>query len=148
MGRVAPRISLNGLAALARDPRERGAGRLPAGGGEMSTASIGKPQLVNGGGEVLWFLGTLARMKLDGKQTGGRFSLWEATAPHGAAPPLHSHPQDETFFILEGEITPWIVEPEMLDGDGDPRVDEDVLPALWPFFFSRPAAPRTPSASS
>ena len=86
----------------------------------MSTATVGKPQIVCGGGEVLWFLGTLARMKLNGKQTGGRFSLWEATAPHGAAPPLHSHPQDETFFILEGEITAWIVEPEMLDGGGDP----------------------------
>ena len=75
---------------------------------------------MNGSGELLWFLGTLARMKLDGKQTAGRFSLWEATVPYGAAPPLHSHPQDETFFILEGEITAWIVEPAMLDDDGNP----------------------------
>lgn len=63
--------------------------------------------------ERLWFLGTLARMKLDGRQTAGRFSLWEGELPHGAAPPLHSHPQDETFYVLDGELTAWLVEPEL-----------------------------------
>lgn len=79
--------------------------------------STAEPQVSDGGGELLWFLGTLARMKLDGRQTGGRFALWEGTLPHNAAPPLHSHPQDETFYLLEGEITAWIVEPEMVDSD-------------------------------
>ncbi len=72
--------------------------------------------------EPLWFLGTLARIKLDGRQTGGRFALWEAILPHAAAPPLHSHPQDETFYVLEGEVTAWVVEPEMASDDGDPPV--------------------------
>ncbi|MHB8531370.1 MAG: cupin domain-containing protein [Solirubrobacteraceae bacterium] len=63
--------------------------------------------------EMLWFLGTLGRMKLDGRQTGGRFALWEGVLPHGAAPPLHSHPQDETFYLLEGELTVWLVEPDL-----------------------------------
>jgi quercetin dioxygenase-like cupin family protein len=58
--------------------------------------------------EPLWFLGTLVRMKLTGEQTGGRFALWEGVLPHGAAPPLHSHPQDETFVVLEGEMTAWV----------------------------------------
>jgi mannose-6-phosphate isomerase-like protein (cupin superfamily) len=79
--------------------------------------SIAEPQVSDGGGELLWFLGTLARMKLEGRQTGGRFALWEGTLPHNAAPPLHSHPQDETFYLLEGEITAWIVEPEMADSE-------------------------------
>jgi len=70
--------------------------------------------------ERLWFLGTLARMKLDGRDTGGRFALWEGTLPHGAAPPLHSHPQDETFYVLDGEITAWLVEPELAGDRGDP----------------------------
>jgi quercetin dioxygenase-like cupin family protein len=65
------------------------------------------------GSEDLWFLGTLARMKLEGWQTGGRFGLWEGVLPHGAAPPLHSHPQDETFYVLDGELTAWLVEPEL-----------------------------------
>ena len=72
------------------------------------------------GVENLWFLGTLARMKLDGGQTGGRFALWEAELPQGAAPPLHSHPQDETFYLLEGELTAWLVEPELADESHGP----------------------------
>ncbi len=70
--------------------------------------------------EQLWFLGTLARMKLDGQQTGGRFALWDGVLPHGAAPPLHSHPQDETFYVIEGELTAWLVEPELADDQADP----------------------------
>ncbi len=72
------------------------------------------------GGETLWFLGTLARMKLEGRHTGGRFSLWEAVLPHGAAPPLHSHPQDETLYVLEGELTAWIVPGELAADQHDP----------------------------
>jgi quercetin dioxygenase-like cupin family protein len=69
------------------------------------------------GGENLWFLGTLVRMKLEAAQTGGRFSLWENVLPHGAAPPLHSHRQDETFYVLDGELTVWLVELEAAGGD-------------------------------
>ena len=63
--------------------------------------------------EPLWFLGTLVEVKLDGSQTGGRFSIQEALLPRGAAPPLHSHPQDETFYVLEGDVTFWIVPLEL-----------------------------------
>ncbi|MDQ6818711.1 MAG: cupin domain-containing protein [Actinomycetota bacterium] len=83
-------------------------------------ASIPEPRVVSSGGEVLWFLGTLARMKLDGQQTGGRFALWEGVLPHGAAPPLHSHPQAETLYILEGEVTAWLVEPGLADDQSEP----------------------------
>jgi quercetin dioxygenase-like cupin family protein len=72
------------------------------------------------GGELLWFLGTLARLRLTGEETGGRFSLWEGVLPRGAAPPLHSHPQDETFYLIEGEVTAWIIDADQLDGDSDP----------------------------
>jgi quercetin dioxygenase-like cupin family protein len=58
--------------------------------------------------EPLWFLGTLARVLLDGEQTGGTFAAFEVLFPAGAAPPLHSHPQDETFYILDGEVTVWV----------------------------------------
>jgi quercetin dioxygenase-like cupin family protein len=74
----------------------------------MSATAAARPQVVAAGGEALWFLGTLARVKLAGEQTGGRFALWEGVLPHGAAPPLHSHPQDETFYVLEGELTAWV----------------------------------------
>src|SRR5581483_10450767 len=90
--------------------------RRPAGG--MSNA-VG--QVVVRGEDPLWFLGTVARLKLDGAETGGRFALWEGVLPHGAAPPLHSHPQDETFYVLEGEVTAWIVEPELAEDQHDPQ---------------------------
>jgi quercetin dioxygenase-like cupin family protein len=48
-----------------------------------------------------------------GEHTGGRFALWEGALPHGAAPPLHSHPQDETLCLIDGKITAWLVEPEL-----------------------------------
>ena len=81
--------------------------------------AVAEAQVINEDGEVLWFLGTLARVKLDGRRTGGRFALWEGVLPQGAAPPLHSHLQDETFYIIEGEVTAWIVEPELAAGDGE-----------------------------
>jgi quercetin dioxygenase-like cupin family protein len=81
------------------------------------------PTVVAAGSEPLWFLGTLARIKLDSNQTAGRFGLFEVVLPHGAAPPLHSHPQDETFYVLDGEVTAWLVEPER-------AADED-LPPAW-----------------
>jgi quercetin dioxygenase-like cupin family protein len=65
-----------------------------------------EPQVVTTS-EPSWFLGTLVRPKLTGTQTGGRFALWEGVLPRGAAPPLHTHPQDETFYVLEGSVTVW-----------------------------------------
>ena len=58
-----------------------------------------------GDGERLWFLGTLATIKLPGEATDGRFSLIEFLFPRHASPPLHTHPQDETYFVLEGRMT-------------------------------------------
>jgi len=73
------------------------------------------PRVVDSWGR-LWFLGTLVRPKLSGRDTGGRFALWEADLPHGAAPPLHSHPQDETLYVRDGDLTVWVVEPELAEG--------------------------------
>jgi quercetin dioxygenase-like cupin family protein len=87
---------------------------------ERAQAELPEARIVSGDEEVLWFLGTLARMKLEGSQTGGRFALWEGVFPRGAAPPLHSHPQDETFYVLDGELTAWLVEPELAAEREDP----------------------------
>ena len=82
----------------------------------MSAAPLGTVVLR---ADPLWFLGTLVRVRLDGRQTGGRFSLMELVLPRGAAPPLHSHPQDETITVLEGELTAWIVEPALAADAGE-----------------------------
>lgn len=71
----------------------------------MSTTTLG-PHVATSS-EPLWFLGTLVRPKLTGAQTGGRFALWEGILPRGASPPMHSHPQDETFYVLEGKVLIW-----------------------------------------
>lgn len=92
---------------------------MSAAGTREDEALSAEPRVVSEG-EQLWFLGTLAQMKLDGPQTGGAFALWEGTLPHGAAPPLHSHPQDETFYLLEGEVTAWLVEPELTADQASP----------------------------
>jgi len=82
----------------------------------MTATAAARAQVVAAGADPIWFLGTVARMKLTGDDTGGRFALWEGVLPHGAAPPLHSHPQDETFYLLDGELTAWLVAPEEADG--------------------------------
>jgi quercetin dioxygenase-like cupin family protein len=58
-----------------------------------------------GEGERLWFLGTFATIKIPGEATEGRFALIEFLFPHGASPPLHTHPQDESYVVLEGRLT-------------------------------------------
>jgi quercetin dioxygenase-like cupin family protein len=68
--------------------------------------------------EPQWFLGTLVRPKLTGADTGGRFALWEGLMPRNAAPPLHTHPEDETFYVIEGRVTVWAVEDDATDGMG------------------------------
>ena len=61
-----------------------------------------------GHGEAWWFLGTLATIKISGEQSGERLAIFESLLPREAAPPLHTHPQDETFYLLEGEMTVWL----------------------------------------
>ena len=59
-----------------------------------------------------WMQGILWSMLADAKDTGGRWSMMEQLLPRGSGPPPHKHLwSDETFYILEGEIT------FMLEGD-------------------------------
>ena len=45
-------------------------------------------------------------MLATGEQTGGAYCLAEATVPPGGGPPPHFHTrEEETFYVLEGEIT-------------------------------------------
>jgi quercetin dioxygenase-like cupin family protein len=58
-----------------------------------------------GEGERLWFLGTLATIRVPGEAVDGRFALIEFLFPRHTSPPLHTHPQDESYFVLEGRLT-------------------------------------------
>lgn len=56
-------------------------------------------------GERRWFLGTLATIRVAGEAVGGRFALIEFLFPHHASPPRHTHPQDESYVVLDGCLT-------------------------------------------
>jgi quercetin dioxygenase-like cupin family protein len=58
----------------------------------------------SGEGEQLWFLGTLAIIRVPGEAVEGRFSLVEFVFRKHTSPPLHTHPQDESYLVLEGQI--------------------------------------------
>src|SRR5436305_1178773 len=56
-----------------------------------------------GEGERLWFLGTLATIRVGADAADGRFTLIEFLLPHGASPPRHTHPQDESYGVPEAQ---------------------------------------------
>lgn len=65
-----------------------------------------------GGGSLrdsFWYTGWLLTFLATGDQTQGRFALIDAFTRKGNCPPRHIHRnEDESFYILEGEITAWI----------------------------------------
>ncbi|MEA2311351.1 MAG: hypothetical protein QOE28_1319 [Solirubrobacteraceae bacterium] len=58
-----------------------------------------------GEGEALWFLGTLAIVRVSGGAVDDRFAVIEFLFPRNASPPLHTHPQDESYIVLDGRLT-------------------------------------------
>jgi quercetin dioxygenase-like cupin family protein len=60
-----------------------------------------------------------ANVLLHGEQTSGRLSVTELVVPPGAGPPLHTHDFDETFYLLEGELTFQIEEALVTKGAGE-----------------------------
>jgi quercetin dioxygenase-like cupin family protein len=62
-------------------------------------------------GSSVWSLGCLFTVLADSEETGGRFALIESLSPKGAEPPRHIHSrEDETFYVLEGQITFYVGE--------------------------------------
>ena len=59
-----------------------------------------------GEGHTIVVVGDVYRFLATGKDTNGKYALWEAIVPPGGGPPPHVHSREEEgFFILEGEIT-------------------------------------------
>ena len=57
-----------------------------------------------GEGRSLWVLGELVTYKTTSEQTGGAYSLFEATTQPGGGVLSHvQHREDEAFYVLEGE---------------------------------------------
>ena len=60
--------------------------------------------LAPGEGEKFSVLDAVFTTKATGKDTKGAWTLYEITDTAGNGPPLHTHPWDEAFYILEGEL--------------------------------------------
>ena len=68
---------------------------------------------------AIWFLGALSRVRVSGAQTGGAFALADHFARSGNASPVHVHDlDDETFFVLDGELRVFAGEEEHAAGPG------------------------------
>jgi quercetin dioxygenase-like cupin family protein len=53
-----------------------------------------------------WFAGSLLHWPLTSADTDGTLALGHAVVRPGGEPPLHVHArEDETFYMLDGEIT-------------------------------------------
>ncbi|MBJ7604647.1 MAG: cupin domain-containing protein [Candidatus Dormibacteraeota bacterium] len=69
---------------------------------------LGPLAQTNAEAEALWCLGELQAVLAAGEQTGDGVSLVEHEALAGHSPPWHRQPgDDETFYVLEGEMTFW-----------------------------------------
>ncbi len=70
-------------------------------------ATLGVPLLTNRNKKnSYWYIGHLMSLLITSKQTGGSYALLRATERRGFEPPPHTHTkEDETFLILEGEVS-------------------------------------------
>ena len=59
-----------------------------------------------GEGKSVAVVGDVYRFLATGDDTQGRYAMWEAIVPPGGGPPPHEHSrEEESFYVLEGEIT-------------------------------------------
>ncbi len=79
--------------------------------------------------------GTWSTVKLAGSETGGRLAVLEEELPEGPGPPLHSHPQDETYLLLDGEASFWV--------DADPAEEKGRRRGAGDVVFVPGGAPHT-----
>ena len=59
-----------------------------------------------GEGQAIWFQTNRMTVKATAESTGGAFGLLESLIAPGFSPPLHIHRrEDESFYVLEGDLT-------------------------------------------
>lgn len=74
--------------------------------GDDRPAKPTAPKLVeDGGGEAVWAMGVRVTVKVRSGDTAGAYSVFEDVVPPGGGPPPHTHSrEDETMYVLEGEL--------------------------------------------
>lgn len=77
---------------------------------------------------ALWLLGGLYEVMVSGEETDGKQTVMRMTAPAGTGAPPHTHPGEETLYVLDGEISV--------------HIGDDVVAAKPGAVFSFPAGTR------
>jgi quercetin dioxygenase-like cupin family protein len=89
----------------------------------VSSAILTRPSLFHrpvATGETFWGPGDMYRFLVTGAETGGAYFAMEALVPPGGGPPPHIHRnEDETFYIVEGEVDFLLGEERITAGVGD-----------------------------
>src|SRR4028118_591897 len=71
------------------------------------------------GGDSVWLVGDRITVKLTSEDTGGAYCVAEEVSPPQGGPPPHIHSQeDETFYVLEGEVEFLLGEDTIVAGGG------------------------------
>ncbi|MBD2341728.1 cupin domain-containing protein [Calothrix sp. FACHB-156] len=71
----------------------------------MSNLLVHKPTVIAPGeGNKFSVLGGYFTTKATGETTNGAWTIYEFTDTENNGPPLHTHPWEEAFYILEGEV--------------------------------------------
>ena len=61
-------------------------------------------ELVASGKPAFDIFGVQLQFLIEPAQAGGQMSLYRGTLPPGIVVPLHSHPEPEVFYVLEGDL--------------------------------------------
>jgi quercetin dioxygenase-like cupin family protein len=86
------------------------------------TETITSPYRIASGEGIdnVWWKAGRVTVKARGVETGGAFAQLETDDPRGSGPPRHLHRnEDETFYVLEGEVTALVGEERIDLGAGD-----------------------------
>ena len=68
---------------------------------------------------AIWFLDSLAEPRVSSGEGDGRLSVIEMTVPAGAMTPLHVHDEDESYYVLDGEVALYVGDEVSTLGRGD-----------------------------
>lgn len=71
-------------------------------------------------GEMYWGPGDLYTFLVTGAESGGAYFAMEALVPRGGGPPPHIHRnEDETFYVVEGDVEVLLGDPIVIATAGD-----------------------------
>lgn len=78
------------------------------------------------------YMGSLMTFLVEGRDTGGQFALVEYRAKPGNEPPPHWHEvEDETFYVLEGEMEAYLGDQVLRIGPGETLFIPHGEPHAW-----------------